>query len=124
MTKPKDRSFLALTLVMTGVMRGKIIASLLAAATVAFGSYASAAVVEYHIDGASGTGVLNGTGWSGPFEITMVGDNSTVMNNPALGFSDIDPLVSASVTISGIGTATFSIPTKFGINPGDSILFF
>jgi hypothetical protein len=98
-------------------MKGKGLAALLVAATATIGSGASAAIVDYYISG-DGSGVMNGTDWSGVFTITLVGDNSTVSGN------EIDPLLSASVAIPGDGTAILSIPTRLGINTGNDAVYF
>jgi hypothetical protein len=87
------------------------------AATATIGSGASAAIVDYYISG-DGSGVLNGTDWSGAFTITLVGDNSTVVGDV------IDPLESASVTIPGPVTATLEIATRLGISRGNDAIYF
>ena len=98
-------------------MRNFLIGAACAAA--AFGatlSQASAAIIDYYISG-DGTGALNGVDWSGDFLITIAGDNSTVSGN------EINPVVSVTITIPGDGTATLSIPTRLGVNYGDSAVF-
>lgn len=76
---------------------------------------ASAAVVQFDITG-TGAGTLNGSAWSGNFDIRMIGDNSTVVC-----CSVLDPLISASV-IAGFGTATLGIATRLGIG-GNAVYF-
>jgi hypothetical protein len=92
-----------------------------AVAMVSITSQVSAAVVEFDITG-QGTGTLDGVAWAGTFDIEMIGDNSTVTNSGA--FSAIDPLASASVIITGVGTATLSDPTRLGLNSTNNAIFF
>ena len=88
-------------------------------------SSAEAAIVEYDITGfASGNlggiasccsgEVSGGTNFTNAaFDITMFGDNSTVQN-PFDSEFVIDPLTSASITISGLGTSTVTTATRLG----------
>jgi hypothetical protein len=44
----------------------------------------------------------------------MFGDNSTVTSGS--GSSEIAPLISANISITGLGTSTFLIATRLGLN--------
>src|SRR5262249_33719751 len=89
----------------------------------AFSAPARADRVEFDITGI-GTGVLNGTSFSNRlFDIQMFGDNSTVTSVGGGAFSEIDPLNSANISIAGLGTSTFSIATRLGLNKFNVFFF-
>ena len=70
----------------------------------------AAPLVTYHITGL-GAGSLDGSPFANaPYEFLLLGDPSTVSSGA------IDPLVSASVSLTGFGTPVFSIPTRLGLN--------
>lgn len=69
----------------------------------------AAPVLTYTISGI-GSGSLNGSDFiNADYVITMVGDAGTFDGD------DVDPLLSASVTIAGFGTADLLIETRLGI---------
>jgi hypothetical protein len=110
-----------------GVMKSKLSAALAAAVgyvlVLSFGltTPSKANIVEFDITGI-GSGVLNGTSFSSSlFDIQMFGDNSTVTSGGRL--SAIDPLNSADISIEGLGTSTFLIATRFGLNAGNAFFF-
>ena len=93
----------------------RLLATVVAALLLAF-TNAFAATTHYTITG-TGSGSLNGTSFNDmSFSFDLIGD-------PALA-STIDPLVSATISISTLGTATFSIPTRLGFNTGNSAVYF
>jgi hypothetical protein len=108
-------------------MKSKLGAALVAAVgcvlVLSFGltTPSKADIVEFDITGV-GTGVLNGTSFSNAsFNIQMFGDNSTVTSGS--GSSEIAPLISANISITGLGTSTFLIATRLGLN-ADNVFFF
>jgi hypothetical protein len=100
--------------------------------------HAEAALVQFDITGiASGnlggtpiccTGGLftGGTAFTDvAFDIRLVGDNSTVTQLPSTNDFVIDPLVSASVILSGLGTSVFTTTaTRLGIDVDTRTIFF
>jgi hypothetical protein len=101
-------------------MKSKLSAALVAAVgcvlVLSFGltTPARADIVEFDITGV-GAGALNGTSFSNAlFNIQMFGDNSTVTSGS--GSSEIAPLISANISITGLGTSTFLIATRLGLN--------
>ena len=88
------------------------------AAVAALSASANAGIVTYHITG-FGSGSLAGSSFSSPFDFTLIGNTLNEQNG---GFYvEIDPLVSATYTIS-LGTGSFLIPTRLGI-AGSTVFF-
>ncbi|WP_229256013.1 PEP-CTERM sorting domain-containing protein [Duganella fentianensis] len=90
--------------------------ALAAAITVTLACTANATPLKYEIKG-TGSGSLGGTTFSNQaFDISFIGD--------AAGTPDlIDPLTSAQIAVSGLGTATLNIATRVGL-AGTTIVYF
>lgn len=97
-------------------MKVKLIRTLLSFILLGVGSLAQAAMLNYSISG-TGSGSLGGTNFrDANFTINMLGDTS-LFNG-----LDINPLISSSVSIGGLGTTTISEGTRLGIF-GSGIFF-
>ena len=97
-------------------MKVALFAAALALATPFATSAANAgqppATAVYTISG-TGTGSLGGTSFTDrAFTFTLTGDTAD------LGYNELNPLTRAVVSISGLGTATFTISTRIGVNGG------
>lgn len=80
---------------------------------------AAAVPMQYTITGEA-TGQLGATSFKDAgFSIDLIGDSDNIVTK---GFSVIDPLDSASMTITGIGTADTQIATRLGANK--TVVFF
>ncbi len=89
---------------------------------------ASAELIQFDIAG-QGAGSLNGIAWSAPFDISLVGDNSTVsyptsIPSGSVPGSEIAPLISATVTIHGVGTMVLLSSTVLGLDTFYNGVFF
>jgi len=83
---------------------------------------AAAATVDYTLSG-FGNGSLNGVAFSNTaFTITMVGDPSTATDNGT--FTQIDPLQTADVKLTGLGDAVISTTTRLGVLDTGTTAFF
>jgi hypothetical protein len=97
---------------MLGGLTRKIFISLLFVCANAF-----AAPTQYLITG-TGSGSLGGSSFDNQaFSISMIGDPFA---NPMI----IDPLGSAQVSITGLGTTSLSFSTRLGLNSGNGVVFF
>lgn len=91
--------------------------SIVAAILLSVSSAAFAGATHYSISG-TGSGILDGIAFTdAAFSIDLVGD-------PAIDNNRIDPLSSATFTISGRGTGAFSFGTLLGFNqPAETVYF-
>jgi|SRR5208283_337399 len=81
----------------------------------AFAVNANAATITYTDDG-TGSGTLGGTSFSdASFTITAIGDTTSRLPLPA-GYGFFIDNISASITISGLGTSDFTSGTRFFVN--------
>jgi hypothetical protein len=97
-------------------MKLRVRCTLLCFLLLGVGSLAQAAILNYSISG-TGSGSLGGTNFvDANFTISMSGDTALFDG------SDINPLISSSVSIDGLGTTTIGESTRLGIN--GSIIFF
>ena len=80
---------------------------------------AAAVPMQYTITGQA-TGQLGASSFKdAAFTIDLIGDSDNIVTK---GFSTIDPLDSASMTIAGLGTAEIQIATRLGANK--TVVFF
>ena len=83
---------------------------------------AAAGTVDYTLSG-FGNGSLNGVGFSNTaFTITMVGDPSTATDNGT--FTQINPLQTTDVNLTGVGDAVISSATRIGVIDTGTNAFF
>lgn len=81
----------------------------------ALSATAQAELVQFDITGI-GSGTLNGTPFTNDaFDIRMLGDNSTVETSSDGQDTQINPLTSVSIILSGLGTSVISTPTRLGL---------
>lgn len=82
---------------------------------------AFAAVTQYQISG-TGSGSLNGVDFNNQaFTFTLVGNTDNLVSNSA--YTAIDALDSATLSIQGLGTTSFTLPTRLGIAQGGGTFF-
>lgn len=92
----------------------------LAAGLLLVSSQAFAALINYEINGV-GSGSLNGVAFNEQsFTFSLQGDTAN-FTSPGF-YESIDPLNSASVSVNGVGSTTFLIPTRLGI-AGNAVFF-
>jgi len=93
-------------------MKRTIFALLAVAALVLLGAgQANATSITYTVSDTSVTGTLNGTSFTAPVTVTFVGDTSNVLSSPSSCAPSVAPcnqVGTATVTIGGLGTYTFT----------------